>query len=355
VHLSNLVSLGAKAAAFRLLGRRSPAHVMLSLTNRCPMRCAYCDIPSREQHELTTDEILALVDGLAEAGVQRLGLWGGEPLVHDGLAAILDRCRGRGIYTTLDTSGLYLAKRWDRLRSLDHLIVSIDGPEGMHDLNRGRGTYRVAAEALRFAAGQPDRKPLWTITVLTRHNLAGIDHVLDLAREVGALSTFQVLHHGDAMARGHEDLFPDPGELREAIRHLARRKRQGAPIASTWRYLDHLLSWDDLRVPHKEEKHRDLECVAGRLYANVDADGTVYPCSVMIEQVPGHSVRRGGFQRAWDALEAPACQACTASCYTEYNYLFTLDPATVAEWVSSFYLRRGGRTAGGVRTVEGGP
>lgn len=310
---------------------------MLALTNRCPLRCAYCDIPERQTPELTTAEILALVDELADAGVQRLGLWGGEPMVHDGLAEILGRARARGLYTSLDTSGTFVRKRWDRLADLDHLVVSLDGPEEMHELNRGRGTYRVALGALRFAAFQAPRKPLWTITVLTRHNLGGIDHVLDVCREVGALATFQVLHHGEAMARGHAHLVPDDADVRDAVRKLLRRKRQGAPIASSSRYLEYLLGWDDYAVPRLDRPHGDLSCVAGRMYANVDADGAVYPCSLLVEQVPARNVRDGGFQAAFDALEPPTCQACIASCFTEYNRLFNLDPATVAEWVRAFY------------------
>ncbi len=301
------------------------------------MSCSYCDIPTRQQQELTTEEILVLVDELAAAGVQRLGLWGGEPLTHPGLPQILARTRERGLYTTLDTSGLYVSKRWDWLRDLDHLIVSIDGPPAQHDANRGKGSQKVAEGALRFAASQSPKKPVWTITVLTRHNLSGIDYVLDLCGEVGALATFQVLHHGDAMAKGHEHLLPEDSDTREAVRHLLRRKRQGAPVASSYRYLEYLLAWDDYARPQKDHEFGDLRCVAGSLYANVDADGTVYPCSLLVEKVPGRNVKQGGFQAAFDAIETPACKACIASCYTEYNRLFSLDAATVAEWVGAFY------------------
>lgn len=49
-----------------LLNKRIPLNVMLSVTNHCPSRCSYCNIPDRNQKELTTKQIFYLIDELSE-------------------------------------------------------------------------------------------------------------------------------------------------------------------------------------------------------------------------------------------------------------------------------------------------
>jgi len=313
-----------------LLGVRKPLNVMLSVTNRCNSRCRYCRIPSRRQDELSTDQMLTLIDQMARAGTQRLGIWGGEPLLRDDIAAIVRRAKSHGMYVTMDTNGYLLPEKIAELDGLDHAIISLDGGEAVHDANREKGSFQKVIRALRATRG---RLKVWTITVLTRNNLHAIGEVLDLSKQYGFMPTFQVLHHNEHLGR-NDELMPTNDEYRAAIEDILRRKRGGAMIACSRKYLEHLRSWDDYACSCAAVSRNGVRCLAGQLYCNVDTDGKVYPCSLLIGKVEGKDALSLGFEPAFRSLDPLPCQSCTAACYTEYNFLYSLDPRTTLEWIS---------------------
>ena len=69
---ATMVGMGVGALRHKATGWRAPLNVMLSVTNRCNARCSYCNIPQRKQRELTTAEIIDLVDLLAERGAYKV-------------------------------------------------------------------------------------------------------------------------------------------------------------------------------------------------------------------------------------------------------------------------------------------
>jgi MoaA/NifB/PqqE/SkfB family radical SAM enzyme len=341
VRLRQLVRMGTATLAARLAGKATPLNVMISVTNRCTARCGYCDIPARRQRELTTVELLALLDELKALGTQRVAFWGGEPLLRDDIGALVRHAKRRcGFFVSLDTNGRLVPERLDDLADLDVLVVSYDGPREVHDANRGEGSHARARAALELAA---PRQRVFTITVLTRENLSHVDAILDDARRLGFATTFQLLHHTEGLASaGERDLLPSNEEYRATLRHLLRRKREGAAIVSSAAYLERLLRWPSYAQP-TDTAPRGLRCMAGTLYANVDTDGSVYPCSGLVGRVPAANALAGGFARAFAATTRGGCGACIASCYTEYNLMHALHPGVVANWLAYTWLRPGGR------------
>lgn len=329
---TQMVKLGLGAARICLKGERIPLNVMLSVTNHCNARCSYCDIPARVQNELTDDEIHKLIDEMADAGTRRIGIWGGEPLLRDAIGDFVDHARERGIYTTLDTNGYLFEKRQKALQNLDHILFSLDGEAAYHDKNREDDSFRKTMKAIEQATSAGMN--VWTITVLTRHNLGSIDFILSEAERLGYKATFQVLHHNDEMSKTGMTMRPDDDEqYRQAIRQLIDAKTAGRPVGSSFNYLNHILSWEDFSVPKSPTPHRGLNCLAGHAFCNVDTDGTVYPCSLLIGDFKGAlNIRDVGFKRAFDATWDVPCKSCAAACFTEYSYLFDLHVRTVAEW-----------------------
>lgn len=325
----NFIGTGVGALKGNLLGKRIPLNVMLSVTNRCPSRCSYCDIPRRGETELSIDEIYGLIDELCELGCQRLGLWGGEPLMRDDIGDIVDYAKGKGLFVTLDSNGYLLPKKIEDIKNLDHLVLALDGDEQTHDLNRERGSFKKVSAAIKAVKG---KIPFWTITVLTKNNLGSIGFILDKAKREGFLTTFQVLHHNESLSRNHDDLLPADEEYKKAVKTLISEKKKGAPIASSGRYLNYLLRWPDYKKTTYANEIGHLRCWAGRLYCNVDTDGSVYPCSLLIGKEDAPNFLETGFKAAFRSLGPHQCRACLASCFTEYNYLYSLDLTTIAEW-----------------------
>ncbi len=324
--------MGSGAAGHKFFGLARPLNVMLAVTNRCNSRCRYCNIPGRGDQDAPTGQLRKLIDEMAAAGTVRLGLWGGEPLLRQDIGELVDHAKARGLYVTMDTNGLLWPERAAELRALDHVIFGLDGRPENHDANRGAGNQQKVLRAIETAAATPGLSA-WTITVLNRKNLDDIDYLLDLAGQLKFLCTFQILHHNDVMGRNRDELMPSDEEHRAAIRHLLRRKREGARIASSARYLRYLLAWPDYRATSMAEPHLGLRCKAGKLYCNIDTNGDVFACSLLIGKAKAANAFRDGFKAAFRAIPPLPCQACTAGCFTEYNYIYGLDPLCILDWM----------------------
>jgi len=322
INITNLAKIGVDILAANLFGRRVPVNVMLSLTDRCQQRCLYCGIPFRGKSEMDTKQILNLIDQLKKAGTRRIALWGGEPLIRKDIGLIIDYIKEKGIFLTLDTNGFLVPEKIQEIRNLDILVVSLDGAKDVHDRIRGEGSFDQAMAGIRTAIKY---MPVWTITVLNKYNLGQVDFILDLAEKTGFYATFQVLHHSRELAGNTSEYLPSNEEYRKCIRKLIERKKSNKRIVSSAGYLNYILGWNNFRNGHAlDQKNSKLKCWAGKLYCNIDTDGSVWPCSVMIGKMGSHNALKMGFRAAFDNMPQAPCNSCNAACFVEYNYICSL-------------------------------
>lgn len=118
---------------------RVASDLRVSLTDRCNLRCTYC-MPAEglawlpTQETLTDDEVLRAIRVAVERlGVTRVRFTGGEPLLRQGLAQIIEGAASlRGPHgrpeLALTTNGLGLDKKIDALAAagLDRVNISLD-------------------------------------------------------------------------------------------------------------------------------------------------------------------------------------------------------------------------------------
>jgi GTP 3',8-cyclase len=117
-----------------LLGRPLK-NLRLSVTDRCNLRCSYC-MPEAEYIWLPREDILhfeemsVLVDVFARAGVDRIRLTGGEPLLRRGLPQLIEMLAAKPAIRDLavTTNGVMLAEQSKSLKEagLHRLTVSLD-------------------------------------------------------------------------------------------------------------------------------------------------------------------------------------------------------------------------------------
>ncbi len=336
IGFQNMWRMGFSTALFRVFGLRAPLNVMISLTDRCTCLCKYCRIPLRKSSEMTLEQLKELFGEMRRAGTARLGLWGGEPLIREDIGDIIENARTRGFYISVDTNGELVAQKLAELENADHLVISLDGKKENHDANRHKGAFDAAMEAIRLTAPS---KRLWTISVLTRHTIGDVDYILDLARQYGFMATFQVLHHNEVLGAGPADLAPEDRKLRQTIKALIKAKLNGAPIANTIHYLKFIRGWPQYTHPATCAQIGSLNCFAGDLFCNIDTNGDLYPCSLLVGKVPARNVLKNGFVEAFKATSRMGCKSCDASCYVEYNHLHSLNPAAVWDFARSVRLK----------------
>ena len=138
-----------------LLGRPLK-NLRLSVTDRCNLRCSYC-MPEAEyvwlpRHDiLQFEEMSTLVDVFARAGVDRVRLTGGEPLLRRDLPDLIRLLARKPAIRdlALTTNGMLLADnaRALHLAGLHRLTVSLDTlrPDRFHALTRFDSLAQVLA------------------------------------------------------------------------------------------------------------------------------------------------------------------------------------------------------------------
>ncbi|MBN1139671.1 MAG: radical SAM protein [Anaerolineae bacterium] len=181
----------AEGQPYRLLDLK------LYLTRRCNLRCLMCNAWTRGgdgRDELSTGEILGLIDEARALGLIHLKLFGGEPLLRRDLPAIVAHAAGLGIRCTLITNGTLLNRQRAQAlvaAGLAQLDLSLDaGDPALHDQIRGvPGTWQRAVQglqAVQAAARGLDRRVVLRVnTVVMRHNYHDLPHLARVLSDLG--------------------------------------------------------------------------------------------------------------------------------------------------------------------------
>lgn len=108
-------------------------YLRISLTDKCNLRCFYCmpaeGINYTPHHKLMQpDEIHAIASGFVKAGVNKIRLTGGEPLVRKDAGDILHRLAELPVELAITTNGILIDKYLDIFRQtgLKSINISLD-------------------------------------------------------------------------------------------------------------------------------------------------------------------------------------------------------------------------------------
>ena len=92
-------------------GRRIPWSGSIELTTRCNLNCRHCFINTpvndrkARQEELSTDEVIGVLDEVAAEGCLWLLLTGGEPFVRPDFLEIYEHAKKKGFLVIVFTNG----------------------------------------------------------------------------------------------------------------------------------------------------------------------------------------------------------------------------------------------------------
>jgi cyclic pyranopterin phosphate synthase len=166
-------------------------YVRMSITDRCDFRCVYCmddemTFMPREQL-LTLEEIVFLLRGFCELGVEKVRITGGEPLVRRNVDWLINEIGGLKQTTslqelTLTTNGSQLPKYADALRSagVDRINISLDSlnAERFKDLTRV-GNLNDVLDGINAVKEKGFKRIKLNAVIMKGRN---DDEVVDLAR-----------------------------------------------------------------------------------------------------------------------------------------------------------------------------
>lgn len=156
--------------------------------SRCNCRCRMCDIwRAKERNELTAADIARWRDEWRTLGVRRVVLSGGEALLHSHLWDLCALLRELDMGITLLTTGLLLERDATELvRYCDDVVVSLDGPQPMHDAIRSiPRAYEKLARGARAVRETGIPVSISGRCTVQRANYRALRATVSAARELG--------------------------------------------------------------------------------------------------------------------------------------------------------------------------
>ncbi len=264
--MSVMEHMGARAMALGI-----PLSVQLDLTYRCNERCIHCYLDHEDHGEMTTAEILGLLDQLAAAGVFFLNVSGGEIFMRPDLFTIIEHARKLQFSVKLKTNGVMIREaKARRIAALGVEAVQISlysHDAATHDeITKLRGSFKRTVEGARLLR-DAGVKVIFA-NVLMQQNADHYKQVQALAAEMGIRyevdATITPMMDGD---RGIVALNMDGGRL-AAIMHDTTLLGDQA---------ERLLAAPSGPNP-LDEAYKTLPCSAGHTACYVSPYGDVFPC-----------------------------------------------------------------------------
>jgi MoaA/NifB/PqqE/SkfB family radical SAM enzyme len=312
--------------------------LLLNVHERCNCRCLMCDIWKRkESAELDLEKLANQRESFRRLGVKNVVLTGGEPLLHSRLEDLCRLLRSCDVQVTLLTTGLLLTKLAPIVaREMDEVIVSLDGPEEVHDqVRRVKGAFRLVYEGVREV-----RRINPAMQFHGRSTVQKANHSV-LRRTVAAAKALQFDSISflalDATSQAFNRELVWPGERQSEV-VLTRTQ-----VDALDDEIDALLreNAEDLRsrfIRESEEKFRRIarrfrehlgelepiapQCNAPWVSAVLEVDGGVRPCffhprigtthdNSLEEVINGADAR--SFRKSLKVDEDPICRRCVCS------------------------------------------
>lgn len=276
------------------LPERFPYSCQWEVTCRCNLHCVMCytdccNRPDAIRRELSSAEILRIMDELAEAGTLELCLTGGEPLARPDFFQLYEHAIRSGFLVTVFSNGTLITEAYaDRFAALrPHRIeISLHGitRETFERITLGQGSYDRCVQAIGFLLERQIPLVLKS-TAMTLNQ----EEILDIKRYVESLGTVR-FKLGEEM-RPELDGGAGPFQYALPEQDLIDLNRQDSDL---WR----------------ESCRRDAieppPCRSGMQRFHIDAYGQLQLCSGNRRQ--GYDLRTGSFRTGFfEALPAFAC------------------------------------------------
>jgi MoaA/NifB/PqqE/SkfB family radical SAM enzyme len=312
--------------------------LILNVHSRCNCRCVMCDIWKRESNEqMRAQDLERHRASLKSLGTRHVVLTGGEPLLHNDLATLCNFFREQNIQLTLLTTGLLLHKRAEEVAVLfDDIIVSLDGPQEIHDaIRRVSGAYNLIHKGIAAIRHHNPAMPITCRTTVQKANHRHLRETVDAARALGFDSISFLA--ADLTSEAFNRPLIWPGEKQSEIGlNLEETKALEEEIEQL--ILEYGASINHKYIAEPADKLRKIPrrfrehlgqlpaqapiCNAPWVSAVVEVDGSVRPCffhrtignittSTLEEVVNGEAARE--FRQSLDIENNETCRRCVCS------------------------------------------
>lgn len=265
-----------------------PIAIDLYLTKKCNLNCVYCFAnaeyvcPQKENSqgdEMSLDTINNIIDQMAELGIKKTILTGGEVTLRKDLIAIIRRLRNYGIDIVLPTNACSindeLAKELKEL-GIEKIQTKLDAatPETQDKLSRVKGSYLNLINGIKTLKKYSFE--ISTVAVATSWNIHEIPEVIKVCADLGIEEVHPRIYTPGIWAlngRGGAYLNPSPDSiiwLEKQIEKLQGEYGDNMRISAIG--LDGFSKWKDGNV---------FSCAGGISSCTILHNGLVVPCEMV--------------------------------------------------------------------------
>lgn len=293
-----------------------PRLVFWELTSACNLKCVHCracPIYQRSPEDLTTEEGKTLIEQIASFAKPVLVLSGGEPLVRPDVFELARHGASMGLRIALATNGTLVTPEVARQikdSGIQRVSVSIDGASAKsHDeFRRVPGAFDEAWRGIEIikAAGVPFQ----INTTVTKHNIAEIPDILNLAIERGAvaLHIFLLVPTGCGKEIADDEMI-EPREYERVLNWFYDRSKdvkiglKATCAPHYFRIMRQRAKEEGIRITPEIHGFEAMTkgCLAGSAVCFVSHKGEVYPCGYL--PVSAGNVRNQHFKDIWESAE----------------------------------------------------
>jgi heme b synthase len=281
--------------------------IFWELTTACNLKCIHCracPADKRSPEDLTTRQGRALLDDIASYAKPGIVLSGGEPLVRPDVFDLAKYGTDLGLRMLLATNGTLVtpdvAARVVE-SGIQRVSVSIDGATtSSHDsFRRIDGAFDMAWRGIENlkAAGAPFQ----INTTVSKHNVAELPEILDLAVSRGAvaLHIFLLVPTGCGKEVADDEMI-DPQEYERVLNWFYDRSTDsGISLKATC--APHYYRIIRQRSRGQRVSDHGKGCLAGSAVCFISHKGDVYPCGYL--PVSAGNVVQTSFQSIWEEAE----------------------------------------------------
>jgi len=272
---------------------RIPLRVALDLTYRCNNRCRHCWLWTKDgRNELTTKEIIALVDDARALGCREWAISGGEPMLRPDFPEIFDYITSQAKSYSLNTNGTLITEEIAQLmkRKGSKMVAIYGATAEVHDhVTRNPGSFDAVMHGFSLLK---DAGAGFTVQVVPmKDNYHQMEQMIALAKSLSR--TWRI---------GASWLFLSAG--RDPARN-AEIAAQRLP-ASTALELDQpsLGSESGGDGAHPACPAGDdrlfAACIAHRRDFHVDPYGMLSFCAFVKDPAMRYDLRRGSLREGWE-------------------------------------------------------
>lgn len=324
-----------------------PLVLVLGLTRECNMFCKYCykGKPRTGKADLSTEQVMNVIDQAKELGVCRAFVTGGEPTLKNDFIRIVEHIIKCEIFPYISTNALYMSKKIiSELRDakIEFIQVSFDASRAdiLEDICGVKDAYgRVVANLTEIIKAGINVR---TKAVITKKNVDYIEEYVRFCYELGVEHVgFSTFFPGSEGYRNDEELLV-PTCMFESLHALTHRLQNE---------YDGKMFVEEI-VLHREwnSKSNISLCGGGVQSIGVFADGNIHICDLLedSEELSLGNIKEISLKDAWlsekarrlrnfDPNLAPepcrSCEIikyCRTGCYsfskTCYGNMYSPDP-----------------------------